>query len=133
MTTSIKKLIFGSAVSLAALFMVSPAQTQAGHGHGVPHWGGSYGGARWSAGRGAGVGFYRPYRPGYRGYYGSGISIGISPGYVGTYYQQPYLSGPVPGQLYLVPAAFFGAVPGTLIQYGGYTYVIGSGGTMTLY
>ncbi len=126
MTTSIKKLIFGPIVVLAALTFSGSAQ--AGHGGGGSHWGGgSYRGAGWGLGRGWGGGFYRPYRYGYYGYYG------YTPVYAGTYYQQPYPGAPVAGQVYLVPAAFAGAAPGTVIQYCGYSYVIGASGTMTLY
>jgi len=124
MTTSIKRLIFGSLVVLAALSFSAPAQ--AGHGGGASHGGGSYRGGGRSYGRGWGGGFYRPYRSGYYGWYG------YSPVYAGTYYQQSYPSGPAPGQAYLVPAAFAGAAPGTVIQFGGYSYLIGANGTMTL-
>jgi hypothetical protein len=123
MSTSIKKLIFGCVVGLAAISLSAPAQ--AGHGGGFHHGGGFYRAGGFGNGRGWGVSCYRPYRLGYYGCYG------YSPLYVGTSYQQPYPSGPVSGQVYLVPAAFASAALGTVIQFGGYSYVIGSNGTMT--
>jgi hypothetical protein len=74
---------------------------------------GRYGGGR----------FY--YRPGYYGWYGT------SPLYYNTCYNPLYVTSPAPLQVYLVPAEFAGAAPGTVIQYGGVSYVIGSNGTMT--
>ncbi len=40
--------------------------------------------------------------------------------------------GPVAGQPYLVPAGYEAYGPGTVISYGGFTYVIRGNGTMLL-
>jgi hypothetical protein len=37
---------------------------------------------------------------------------------------------PIPGQSYQIPAGFEGSAPGTVINYGGYSYLIQPGGTM---
>jgi hypothetical protein len=41
--------------------------------------------------------------------------------------------GPIPGQSYQVPAEYAGYAPGSVINYGGYSYILGGDGTMTYY
>jgi hypothetical protein len=102
------------------------------------------GGGSVGYGRFYGHGFRPGFYHGHHGFWGgrspryTAGSVGCYSGGSGCYYggacdQQYDASVPVAGQPYLIPDEVSNCPPGTIIEYGGYYYVIGCDGTMTLY
>jgi len=111
------------AFPVIAALAITPSSALAQHHHGGQHGGGWHGGGQHGGGwHGGGYYHHHPHWNPYGGgvyYYGSGYQ---------GYYEQPQFDQPSQ-QAYQIPPGYEGYPDGTVINYGGYNYVI-SGGVM---
>ena len=110
------------AFPVIAALAITPSSALAQHHHGGHHGGGGHGGGHHGGGGHGGGHHHHPHWNPYWGgvyYYGSGYQ---------GYYEQPQFVQPPP-QAYQIPPGYEGYPDDTVINYGGYNYVI-SGGVM---
>ena len=105
------------AFPVIAALAISPSPALAQNLHSVYHGGGWHGGSS---------GYYYPHHHHHYYPYGGGVFI-YGSGYQG-YYPPPVVVQS-PQQVYQIPPGYAGYTDGTVINYGGYNYVI-SGGFM---